>query len=170
MSELNETKLTELLNDAESFISLNTDNMEQLREEFTSLENIAQQSVAEVNSTKETIKVIQDIAMNTRILGFNAYIEAARAKENGKSFGVITQEIRDLADQSKESADKIEEAMNSISKCTERIDKQIQNTEKTLIECIENIKKFSDILNNFQKNDEDSDEESEENSDEEIFI
>ena len=95
---------------------------------------------------KETVKVIQDIARNTRILGFNAYIEAARAKESGKSFGVITQEIRDLADRSKESADKIEDAMKSIGDFTKQIDEQIKNTEKILKECIHNIDNFSMLL------------------------
>ena len=85
--------------------------------------------------------------MNTRILGFNAYIEAARAKEYGKSFGVITQEIRDLADKSKESADKIEEAMSSINGFTTQIDSQIRNTERLLSDCVQNIEKFSMILN-----------------------
>ncbi len=110
------------LSEAEGLVLTNSTAMEKLRDEFTQLESIAGKSVTEVKSTKETIKVIQDVAMNTRILGFNAYIEAARAKEYGKSFGVITQEIRDLADKSKESADKIEDAMVSINSSTTQID------------------------------------------------
>lgn len=137
------TKLSEV----ESLVKINSNTLEKLRSEFTQLESLATKSVSEVNSTKETVKVIQDVASNTRILGFNAYIEAARAKEYGKSFGVITQEIRDLADMSKESADKIEEAMVSISKFTTQIDTQIKNTEKFLSDCINNLEKFSMVLN-----------------------
>ena len=85
--------------------------------------------------------------MNTRILGFNAYIEAARAKEYGKSFGVITQEIRDLADRSKESADKIEDSMTNINGFSRQIDTQVKNTEGFLTDCIRNGEKFSMILN-----------------------
>lgn len=135
------------LSEAKSLVKTNSNTLEKLRHEFTQLETIARTSVSEVNSTKETVKVIQDVAMNTRILGFNAYIEAARAKEYGKSFGVITQEIRDLADKSKESADKIEEAMESISKFTTQIDTQVRNTEELLSSCVQNIEKFSMILN-----------------------
>ena len=145
LTSLNASLMTQI-HDAEDLINTNSENMDKLRSEFTFLEDIAKKSVSEVNSTKETVKVIQDIARNTRILGFNAYIEAARAKESGKSFGVITQEIRDLADRSKESADKIEDAMKSIGDFTKQIDEQIKNTEKILKECIHNIDNISMLL------------------------
>lgn len=135
------------IHNAESLIRQNQDNMEKLQKDFNALEEVAQNSVAKVKSAMETVKVIQDIATNTRILGFNAYIEAAHAKESGKGFGVITQEIRNLADTSKESADKIENAMVSISNFTKQIDSQIKETEKTINECTSNIQDFSGILN-----------------------
>lgn len=134
------------IREAESLVNENTKNMDKLRDGFNSLEEIAKQSTNAVSSTKETIRVIQDIAMNTRILGFNAYVEAARAKESGRSFGVITQEIRNLADVSKESADKIEAAMVTINELTKKIDTQVKYTEGLLSECTKNIEGFSDIL------------------------
>jgi YesN/AraC family two-component response regulator len=143
----NTANMVAKLSEAENLVVANSNAMEKLRNEFTQLETIATQSVSDVNSSKETIKVIQDVALNTRILGFNAYIEAARAKEYGKSFGVITQEIRDLADKSKESADKIEDAMVSISRSTTQIDTQIRNTERLISDCVSNIQKFSGIIN-----------------------
>jgi ligand-binding sensor protein len=135
------------ISEAENLISQNENTMKKLRAEFSELEAIAEKSVSKVNSTKETVKVIKDISMNTRILGFNAYIEAARAKESGKGFAVITQEIRSLADTSKESADEIEMAMKSISDFTKQIDNQIKATEQMVTECIRNISQFSYILN-----------------------
>lgn len=135
------------LSEVENLVEVNSNTLERLRNEFSQLENVAEKTVSEVKATKDTVKLIQDIAMNTRILGFNAYIEAARAKEYGKSFGVITEEIRGFADKSKESADKIEEAMGSISGCTGQIDKRVKNTEKLLSDCVKNIEKFSMILN-----------------------
>ena len=71
-----------------------TQNIRGLTGAFDELKQIAENSVAQVNTTKDTVKVIQDIAMNTRILGFNASIEASRSKESGKGFGVIAQEVR----------------------------------------------------------------------------
>lgn len=134
------------LSEIDNLVQTNSNTLERLRDEFSQLENVAEKTVAEVHGTKDTVKLIQDIAMNTRILGFNAYIEAARAKEYGKSFGVITEEIRGFADKSKESADTIEEAMISIAGCTQQIDKRVKNTEKLLSDCMKNIEKFSMIL------------------------
>lgn len=145
LSEINTDIITKI-NRAEELVADNRANMQKLHDEFDSLEKIAKKSVTEVNSTNETVKIIQDIAMNTRILGFNASLEAARAKESGKGFGVITQEIRTLAETSKESADKIENAMKSLSEFTKQIDKQIKNTETIVNECKENIEAFSKIL------------------------
>lgn len=135
------------LSEVENLVQVNSDTLEKLRDEFSKLQEVAEKTVSEVHGTKDTVKLIQDIAMNTRILGFNAYIEAARAKEYGKSFGVITEEIRGFADKSKDSADTIEEAMISIAGCTKQIDKRVKNTEKLLADCVKNIEKFSMILN-----------------------
>lgn len=140
------------LSEVENLVKINSDTLNKLRDEFSQLENVAEKTVSEVHGTKDTVKLIQDIAMNTRILGFNAYIEAARAKEYGKSFGVITEEIRGFADKSKESADTIEEAMTSIAGCTQQIDKRVKNTEKLLSDCVKNIEKFSMILNSIISN------------------
>ncbi len=53
------------------------------------------------------ISVIQDIANQTRLLSLNATIEASRAQEFGKSFGVVAHEVRNLADTSRIAAEKI---------------------------------------------------------------
>ncbi|EGO64317.1 methyl-accepting chemotaxis protein [Acetonema longum] len=55
----------------------------------------------------EIVTLIASIASQTNLLALNAAIEAARAGENGRGFAVVAEEVRKLAEQSSEAADKI---------------------------------------------------------------
>ncbi len=79
----------------------------------------------------DTIKVIDfitNIAGQTNLLGLNAAIEAARAGEQGRGFAVVAEEVRKLAEQSREATEKIQATLNEMNKAVEGISKSIETT------------------------------------------
>lgn len=138
--------LTLKVNQITRLMALTSENSKKLSENFKELREAADNSVKKVADTSETVRKIQDIAMNTRILGFNASIEASRAKESGKGFGVIAQEVRSLAEVSKASADRIEGIIQAIGTNTEDMNFSIKKTGEIIAKNLENANAIDALL------------------------
>ncbi|MFY0625840.1 MAG: PAS domain-containing protein [Reichenbachiella sp.] len=93
--------------------------------------------------------VITDIASQTNLLALNAAIEAAQAGDAGRGFAVVAEEIRKLAEDSRNSAKAIEKLVNDVqvdtneaAKSIEIMTSSVQIGQKTSIEAADVFKEI----------------------------
>ena len=73
--------------------------------------NTTNESAQEIHKATE---LISSIANETNLLALNASIEAARAGESGRGFAVVAEQIKNLAEQSNQSAKTIEDIISHL--------------------------------------------------------
>ncbi|MCH5259349.1 MAG: cache domain-containing protein [Lachnospiraceae bacterium] len=99
-----ETTNREVSETLDSLVSISNNTRESI-ENVQRQTNDTNQSAMEIQSV---VNFISSIADQTNLLSLNASIEAARAGEQGRGFAIVADEVRQLAEQSRQSADQIE--------------------------------------------------------------
>jgi methyl-accepting chemotaxis protein len=129
---MDKNAISEKLRDAVKIIKNDALNLEDAVEEFGRLEEVSAAAFKALRDTEKQVRAVQNVSMNTKILGFNASIEANRAKEFGKGFGVIATEVRSLAETSNASVSKVAEVVSRLSDFSDGLKNEINEVHNQL--------------------------------------
>ncbi len=92
--------------------------MDRIREQMETITQTVVRLSEQSQSIGGIIASVTDLADQSNLLAVNAAIEAARAGEQGKGFAVVAQEIKSLAEQSKQATAQVRGILSEVQKAT----------------------------------------------------
>lgn len=138
-----------LVTKGSSVVSEVAGQMETIHTTFTETTEIMKNMAKHSDEIQNITSLITDISEQTNLLALNAAIEAARAGEYGKGFAVVAEEVRKLAEQSKNSASEIESMVQLIHSASGSAVKAIttggDKVEQGLAKTTESLNVFNEI-------------------------
>lgn len=113
ISELSEDIIKTVI-EGKNTINQSQHNLTDTAKDVKALSDIIASMVSNSAKVQSIIELIHEIATKTNLLALNASIEAARAGEHGKSFAVVAEEVRKLAQNVTDSVSDITGTVNLI--------------------------------------------------------
>lgn len=146
-------KATQVAQAGRKSVEASIDGMKKIQ---TQMESIAESVVKlseQSQAIGEIIASVNDLAEQSNLLAVNAAIEAAKAGEQGKGFAVVAQEVKSLAEQSKQATAQVRTILSDIQKATtaavlatEQGSKAVESGVKQSAEAGESIRLLADSI------------------------
>ena len=136
-------ELSESSKEVENIINQFLEVASQLNNDSVLLQNKADDINQKFQETNQILESIKSISSQTRLIGLNAAIEAARIGDVGKGFGVVANEIRKLSGNSNDASIEIEKTLKELQKDLENITKEVTSINNTVIDQLEKAKEIN---------------------------
>lgn len=108
------------------------EGMHRIREQMQSISASMMRLSEQTQTIGGIINTVEDLAQQSNLLSVNAAIEAAKAGEHGKGFGVVAQEVKYLADQSRQATTQVRTVLNDIQRATNAVVLAIEQGSKAV--------------------------------------
>jgi methyl-accepting chemotaxis protein len=92
--------------------------MNRIREQMEAIAASMMRLSEQSQAIGQIMASVEDLAAQSNLLAVNAAIEAAKAGEHGKGFGVVAQEVKSLAEQSRQATNQVRTILGDIQKAT----------------------------------------------------
>ncbi len=109
-----------------SITEIITSNSQKLKDVGNGLNTFAKESMEKVADTENILGFIRTISEKTNLLGLNASIEAARLGKEGGGFGIVAEEIRDLANSINDYVKNAEKIISDLRTSTDQISRRLE--------------------------------------------
>lgn len=123
---------------------------EELAATTDSVVKISHEAARKVHETNQILDMSRAIATQTKLLGLNASIEAARAGVHGRGFSVVAGEMQKLAQNSAEATEKINRILSEIQGALHRVTEAINQSASIATEQSQAMQDISGMVNSVQ--------------------
>jgi methyl-accepting chemotaxis protein len=147
-------RVAQVSQDGQKAVEETVNVMNRIREQMDSITQTVVRMSEQSQSIGGIIASVTDIADQSNLLAVNAAIEAAKAGEQGKGFAVVAQEIKNLAEQSKQSTSQVRNILNDVQKATSTVvmateqgSKAVESGVKQSVQTGETIRILAESIN-----------------------
>lgn len=141
-------KATDVSQQGRKAIDLAVEGMNFIRTQTDAISESIMKLSERSQAIGEIIASVNDIADQSNLLAVNAAIEAAKAGDQGKGFAVVAQEVRNLAEQSKQATAQVRTILNEIQRA---VGEAVMSTEQEIKAVETGMKQTSEAGDSFRR-------------------